>query len=107
MNAKLMMSAAILAASVATAAPALAGEITGNDKPTPIGYPTYQAQSLCAFSGLNDDPNEPGAEGKTQEWGHTILANTNEDFTVADAATSGVLQLFGPGSSCRGFASGG
>ena len=107
MNAKLTMSAAILVAALATAAPAFAGEITGNGKPTPVGFPTYQAQSWCAFSGLNDDPDEPGAEGKTQEWGHTILANTNEDFTVADGATSGVLQSFGSGSSCRGFASGG
>lgn len=49
------------------AAPALAGEITGNGKPIDIN-----ARSECAFSGYNDtpdgDPMDPG--GVAQSYGY-------------------------------------
>jgi hypothetical protein len=51
---------------------ALAGEVTGNGKETPIGAATPEdphAASICSFSGQNDDPNEPGAGGRVQHPG--------------------------------------
>ena len=50
---------------------ALAGEVTGNGKETPIGAAPEtdpHASSICSFLGQNDDPEEPGAEGRTQSW---------------------------------------
>jgi hypothetical protein len=58
------------ALTVATAGTAMAGEVTGNNKPTPI---RDTANSACAFSGLDD--NVPGTgqviPGVVQNWGHT------------------------------------
>jgi hypothetical protein len=49
---------------------ALAGEITGNGKPTPA---RDNAKSLCAFSGLEDfDLEAPVDPGVTQNWGQII-----------------------------------
>lgn len=48
---------------------ALAGEVTGNGKLTPIGAAPDNdphAASICSFSGRNDDPEEPGAGGPVQ-----------------------------------------
>ncbi len=67
----------------AIATPVLAGEITGNGKPT--AAPDH-ANSICAFSGLNDDP-EVAPFGRTQNWGHTMqFFNLNpKDFNPGDA----------------------
>lgn len=55
------------AAAVAIGAgPAQAGEVTGNGEPI-----TVNARSLCAFSGLEDEPLDPGT---VQNWGHTKKA---------------------------------
>src|SRR5215218_8602862 len=51
------LAALWLAALVASsAAPAFAGEVTGSGKPT-AGPPN--ANSICVFSGQNDDPGAP------------------------------------------------
>jgi hypothetical protein len=58
----------IAAAAFAFAAPAFAGEVTGNGKPIEI-----HARTECAFSGLNDnvpDPRDPG--GRTQNYGTLV-----------------------------------
>jgi hypothetical protein len=56
--------------TVAVAGTAMAGEVTGNNKATPI---RDRANSACAFSGLDD--NNPGTgvviPGVVQNWGHT------------------------------------
>ncbi|MGI8877030.1 MAG: hypothetical protein ACR2G8_00265, partial [Candidatus Limnocylindria bacterium] len=76
---------------------AFAGEITGNRKPTPA---PDNANSICAFSGQNDDPN----------------AELVLDFTVAPNGPGGRTQTYGqlirlglltpsivtPGMTCRG-----
>jgi hypothetical protein len=56
---------------------AFAGEVTGgpSPKPTPINDFGH-AQSICAFSGQNDDPTGAGGTkplevGRTQNWGQT------------------------------------
>ena len=78
----------------ATASSAFAGEITGNGKPT--GGPTH-ANSICVFSGKNDDPSAPlddsgpnGPGGPSQSYGQDVklgLQNPHE---------------FNPGDACRG-----
>lgn len=60
--------ALIAASAIAAAAPALAGEVTGNGNTIEIN-----ARSECAFSGLNDntpDPRDPG--GFTQSYGTNV-----------------------------------
>jgi hypothetical protein len=91
-------AAAICAAIVAGlgAGVAFAGEITGNGKPT--AGPAH-ANSICVFSGKNDDPTAP----------------LSLDLEVAPNGPGGVSQSFGqdvklgldprtfnPGTACRG-----
>lgn len=55
--------------ALALASPALAGEITGNDKEIdPMG------SSICLYSGLNDAPEGDlaGPAGKTQSFGQSV-----------------------------------
>jgi hypothetical protein len=54
---------------VASAGAASAGEVTGNGKDTPIR--SGVAKSECAFSGLNNDPDEP-TRGGTQSYGQLV-----------------------------------
>ncbi len=64
----------------ATVGAAFAGEVTGNEKPTGA---RENANSICAYSGQNDDPNAPpdgpnGPGGRTQSYGQDVklgLAN--------------------------------
>lgn len=75
---------------------ALAGEVTGNGKETPIGAapPTDpHASSICSFSGQNDDPEEPGFEGRTQSWGQDV-----KKVVQAGGSPPGGV----PGQACRG-----
>ena len=89
---------------------ALAGEITGNGKPTPINQ--YQAGSICSFSGLNDDPSgggDPFQDGKVQNWGKTV-ADAKALIGDGDHGANELARLFqveGPGTNCRGYASAG
>jgi hypothetical protein len=87
---------------------ALAREVTGKGKPTPIA--NFQAGSICAFSGQNDDPNEPGLfnGGRVQSFGDVV----KEAIVVLDDGKGAsslvpIIRAEGPGVSCRGFASGG
>lgn len=68
----------------ASAGSVLGGEVTGNGKPTPIK--TYRANSICAFSGLNDRVAGEGPTGtRVQNWGVTPIP-----------------ELGHPGQSCNG-----
>jgi hypothetical protein len=66
--------------------PAMAGENNGRGLET--GAPTH-ANSICAFSGLNDDPGSVPF-GKIQSWGWTMRF-----FDL-------VARFFNPGDVCRG-----
>src|SRR4051812_4815106 len=74
----------------ATTGSAFAGEITGNGKPT--AGPDH-ANSICVFSGKNDDPSGTqghGPGGVSQSFGQDVklgLANP---------------QAFNPGDACQG-----
>lgn len=68
-----------------TAGSALAGEVTGKGKPTPIAG--YRAHSICSFSGLNDRTQGEGpTDTRVQNWG----------------VTPNPMPGFHPGDSCNG-----
>jgi hypothetical protein len=78
-----------------TAGAASAGEITGNGKPTPVNG--YTANSICAFSGLDDmDFEAPVQPGVVQNWG--AIPKEVRDFL----ATIGEH----PGDACNGHKNG-
>ena len=98
MSTKRMLVAALCAAVAMSigASAAFAGEVTGNGKPT--AGPEH-ANSICVFSGKNDDPTAP----------------LSLDRTIAPNGPGGVSQSFGqdvklgldphqvnPGVACRG-----
>jgi hypothetical protein len=97
---------------VGGASSAFAGEVTGNNKITPVSGPGgFVAGSICAFSGL-DDHEEDGTNvaipGETQTWGQGVRgAAAEEGNGVSAFAREHFLHDEGPGTNCVGFASGG
>ena len=79
--------------------PAFGGEINGNGQPPGgEGLGTLHANSICAFSGLEDGDGAgfPGPGGAPpQNWGHSRLFF---GATPAEIKASG----FQPGDSCNG-----
>ncbi|HEX7212018.1 MAG TPA: hypothetical protein VF241_13925 [Propionibacteriaceae bacterium] len=81
------------------ASTASAGEITGNGKPT---QGPAHANSICVFSGQNDDPTAPiisadpipeapnGPGGRTQSYGQDVRHGLIDPHQ------------FNPGDACRG-----
>ena len=106
---KKWIAGAVLATSIVSAGgTAFAGEVNGNGDPTPING--FQAGSICAFSGLNDDPSgggDPFEDGRVQNWGH-VLADAKEFIGDGDNGANELshqIRVEGPGTNCRGFAS--
>jgi hypothetical protein len=97
MRRKRSMLAAVLCAAAVTCAgssAAFAGEITGNGKPT--AGPSH-ANSICVFSGKNDDPSAPldgsgpnGPGGQSQSYGQEVRLGLISPHA------------FNPGDACRG-----
>jgi hypothetical protein len=85
----LAISVAAVALSL-TAGAAFAGEITGNGKT----LEPLHANSICAYSGLNDDPTginpENGPPGRVQSYGQVVRS-------VGGGVLGGI-----PGTDCRG-----
>lgn len=82
-----MSSKHLMVVTMMIATPALAGEVTGTGASTPIRSGT--ANSICAYSGLNDD--EAGPSTLVQAYGQIR------------AAFGGRAPFNGlPGTSCRG-----
>lgn len=92
----LLVATCTLAIMGVASSAALAGEVTGKGKPTQ--GPT-NANSICVFSGQNDDPTAP----------------KSLDMAIAPNGPGGVAQSFGqdvklgldprefnPGDACRG-----
>ena len=93
---------------VATPSAAFAGEITRNGTPTPID--SFNANSICSFSGQNDDPTgggDPFQAGHVQNWGHTknVAKDLLGDGHGASAIT-GLMHEEGPGTNCNGHTNG-
>ena len=75
----------------AGAGSALAGEVTGNGKPT---QGPAHANSICVFSGQNDTPNDPAPEGgRVQSYGQLVKQGLK-----------GVVPS--PGTACQGGSNG-
>ena len=112
-----LVGACLTAASLAAmSGTALAGEVTGSahggpnkNGLTPIN--AYQAGSICSFSGLNDDPSgggDPFQDGKVQNWGK-VVADAKAFLGDGAPGANELARLFqveGPGTNCRGYASG-
>jgi len=88
-----MRMRSILATGVGTAAlviggsgAAFAGEVTGNGKPVPA---PELANSICAFSGQNDVPDDPEEGGRVQSYGQIVKAG-------------GKAEVPSPGIACNG-----
>jgi hypothetical protein len=109
---------AVVVAMVSTllmAGPVSAGEITGHGKQTPIKAwqspeaPAGPASSFCAFSGLNDDPDEAGLfeDGRVQSFGDIVqeAIDVLGDGKGASALVP-IIRADGPGVNCRGNAGG-
>lgn len=77
--------------AVVITAPAFAGELTGNGKPTPL-----KGASICQFSGQNDDPlgedPENGPGGVSQSYGQQVKLGISDP--VED-------KFFHPGNLCN------
>jgi hypothetical protein len=91
-----ILVAAVCAVTMAglSASAAFAGEVTGKGKPTagPI-----HANSICVFSGKNDDPGAPldgsgpnGPGGPSQSYGQENKLGLQDPH------------VFNPGDACRG-----
>jgi hypothetical protein len=93
---RLALAFSVLATAALPASSAFAGEVTGKGKPT--AGPAH-ANSICVFSGQNDDPgaalsldmtiapNGPG--GRSQSFGQDVKLGLDP-------------HLFNPGDACRG-----
>ena len=83
------VSAAALVLSLGAGA-ALGGEITGNGK----SLEPLHARSICAYSGLNDDPlgldPNNGPPGRVQSYGYSAVREGFKAFAPS------------PGDACRG-----
>ena len=122
---KLIAMATIVVAGVSVGGTAFAGEVTGGPNPKPTPVDVYRAGSICSFSGQNDvpegdlvpvDPNDPDGAmvidplsvGRVQSWGQTLnlaAATFLPEGTKGKSALTGDIHAFGPGASCRGYAS--
>jgi hypothetical protein len=86
-------SVAVVVLSLSAGA-AFAGEITGNGK----SLEPLHANSICAYSGQNDDPTgiDPehnGPPGRTQSYGQDVRAGfiSPQEFNPGDACRGGSL----------------
>lgn len=82
---------------------AFAGEVTGNGKDT--AGPAH-ANSICVFSGQNDDPQgldpENGPPGRTQSYGQDVrLWGASPSTENPGKVGQGVFTLH-PGFACNG-----
>ena len=89
---------AAAAFSIGVAGTAVAGEVTGNLDPTGA---KEHANSVCVFSGHNDDPSAPlsgtlNPGGHSQSYGQLNRLGILEDFLGVTP------KQFNPGDSCRG-----
>lgn len=93
----LVVATCVLAITAVGASAALAGEVNGKGEPIPA---PDNANSICVFSGQNDDPNAPlvldfdiapnGPGGRTQTYGQLVRMGLLSPAVVT------------PGQTCRG-----
>ena len=108
MGKKRLLAVTICAAAVAGVgvSGALAGEVTGKGKDTPIGAAPEtdpHAASICSFSGQNDNPTSTNLEnppGRVQSYGYSAVAQKWTEEGPPHAAGRGNGGV--PGQACRG-----
>lgn len=100
MRARALVATAVCALAIGlSASAASAGEITGNGKPT--AGPAH-ANSICVFSGQNDDPDAPlvvGDEEVAPNGPGGISQSYGQDVKIVG---SGLTQVLNPGDACQG-----
>ena len=102
MNKKLIAGAALcMTTIVGASSTALAGEVTGNGKPTPAGE---RAKSVCAFSGEEDGLTLLGFDEETGapiiivvETGPGLVQTPHQENAAGIIHPAGI-----PGTECRG-----
>ena len=77
----------------ATVGAASAGELTGSGKPT---AGPANANSICVFSGHNDDPTAPPTGGPNGPGGQSQSYGQENRLGLIDP------HVFNPGDACRG-----
>jgi hypothetical protein len=102
-----LLAALMVMAMTLGASAAFAGEVNGNGDPTPVQ--DYQAGSICSFSGLNDDPNDPDPidGGRVQSFGQIVSKSVHYEDDRGASGLVPIIHMYGPGAACRGYASGG
>jgi hypothetical protein len=104
MSKKRLLIAALCAVAFAalSTGSALAGEVNGKGEPT--GAPGH-ANSICVFSGQNDDPQgldpENGPPGRTQTYGQDVKLGLADPSSVNPGKVKGEPILH-PGFACNG-----
>jgi hypothetical protein len=96
----------LAAALGVSAASALAGEVTGNGKPT--AGPAH-ANSICVFSGQNDFPDAPldqaeppGPGGTSQSYGQENRLGIRDPSTQNPGKVGQDVFTLHPGFACNG-----
>ncbi|MGH3127341.1 MAG: hypothetical protein ACRDPX_05430 [Gaiellaceae bacterium] len=102
MSKKVLLALAVCTAVAGlSAGPALAGEVTGNDKDT---QGPANANSICVFSGQNDDPQglDPanGPPGRTQSYGQDVKSGALDPSSLNPGKVEGPIPH--PGFACNG-----
>ena len=92
MRRELCVAACAVGLALVTATPAGAGEVTGNGK----SLEPLKGRSICAYSGLNDDPTGiapelNGPPGRTQSFGQDVRLGlaSPQQFNPGDACAPG------------------
>ena len=104
MSKKRLLVAALCAAVIAamSAGPAFAGEVTGNGKDT---QGPANANSICTFSGQNDDPSGTQGEGpggRTQSYGQDVRSGASDPSSENPGKVGQGNLTFHPGFACNG-----
>jgi hypothetical protein len=106
MRRMLALAACIAVAVGVSAGSALAGEVTGNGKPT--AGPAH-ANSICVFSGQNDVPDAPldlaeppGPGGTSQSYGQENRLGIRDPSTQNPGKVGQGVFTFHPGFACNG-----
>lgn len=84
---------------VAGAAPAFAGEVNGNGERIPA---IDQANSICVFSGQNDDPDAPTTGELTPENAPNGPGGESQSYGQEVRLGYASPHEFNPGDACRG-----
>ena len=105
MSKRSLLAVAVCVFAVAgfTASAAFAGEKTGNGKDT---QGPAHANSICVFSGQNDDPlgldPENGPPGRTQSYGQDVRAGGLDPSTQNPGKVGQGEFTLHPGFACNG-----